>query len=492
MRKFKIVIFNGIVITISSLVMQSVGSYFMIYISNKIGSETLGIFNIIMSIYMFFITLATSGINIATTQIVIKEKNNNYNCSTILAMKKCIFYSLFFGILSCILLFIFSPYISNTFLHNKISYKILYVVAVSLPFISVSSSINGYFNAIRKNIKNVTTKIFEQIIKIICTLYILYLFLPKGIDYICLSLVLGETICEMCSCILSVILYLLEEKKYIYYNNKKLKRDYLKSILKISIPISITSYIRSILSTLKQVLIPLRLEKSGLSYETSLSQYGLINGMALNVLMFPSIIINSFSTLLLPEFSYYSNQKLYKSINAVISKVFKLTFIFSIGFMGFFLFYSEKISSLFFNNENVAFYLKILSPLVIPMYLDNVVDNILKGLNKQLGVMKCNILDLFISIGGIFILLPLLGINGYILITYISILLNSSISIFQLRKCTNFDFDFINWIIKPIIVMFIIYMLLSILVPNIIIQLCLYLCFYFIYSCFNFKLYNIF
>ena len=54
MRKFKIVIFNGIVTTISSLVMQSVGFYFMIYISNKIGSETLGIFNIIMSIYMFF------------------------------------------------------------------------------------------------------------------------------------------------------------------------------------------------------------------------------------------------------------------------------------------------------------------------------------------------------------------------------------------------------------------------------------------------------
>ena len=87
MRKFKIVIMNGIVITLSSLIMQSVGFYFMIYISNKIGSETLGIFNIVMAIYMFFITLATSGINIATTRLVVKAKSQNYNSSTKEVMK---------------------------------------------------------------------------------------------------------------------------------------------------------------------------------------------------------------------------------------------------------------------------------------------------------------------------------------------------------------------------------------------------------------------
>ena len=82
MRKFKIIIFNGIIITISSLIMQSIGFYFMIYISNKVGSEALGIFNIIMSIYMFFITIATFGINISTIRLVVKEKSKNPNLST--------------------------------------------------------------------------------------------------------------------------------------------------------------------------------------------------------------------------------------------------------------------------------------------------------------------------------------------------------------------------------------------------------------------------
>ena len=53
MRKFKLIIFNGIIITASSFIMQSIGFYFTIYISNKIGSQTLGIFNIILSIISF-------------------------------------------------------------------------------------------------------------------------------------------------------------------------------------------------------------------------------------------------------------------------------------------------------------------------------------------------------------------------------------------------------------------------------------------------------
>lgn len=489
MRKFKIVIFNGIIITISSLIMQSVGFYFMIYISNKVGSETLGIFNIIMSIYMFFITLATSGIGIATTRLVVREKAKKHNSSTKAIMKKCIGYSLFFGFFACVLLFIFSPLISDKFLHNKISYKLLYVVAISLPFISVSSSINGYFTAIRKNFKNVECKIFEQIIKMVSTTYILSLFMPNGINYACLALVLGETICEICSCILSIIFYIFEEKRYFYNRSKE---NYLTEIFKISIPISITSYLRSILSTLKQVLIPLRLEKSGISCETSLSQYGLINGMAMPVLLFPSVIINSFSGLLLPEFSDYNDKNSYNSINVIISKIFKLTFIFAIGFFSLFLFYGQEVSSLIFEEEEISFYLKILSPLILPMYLDSVVDNILKGLDKQVGVMKCNILDLFISILGIFFLLPILGIKGYILVTYISTILNFSISTIQLKKCTNFKIDFLNWIAKPIIISIIIYMLLSMFVTNILVKLILFLIIYFIYSFFNFKLYKIF
>ena len=62
---------------------------------------------------------------------------------------------------------------------------------------------------------------------------------------------------------------------------------YLKRILRISIPVAITSYIRSGLSTIKQLLIPLRLQKNGMTCDDALSSYGMINGMAMPLLLFP-------------------------------------------------------------------------------------------------------------------------------------------------------------------------------------------------------------
>ena len=60
MRRVKLFIFNGIILTITSLLMRSVGMIFGIYISKKVGTEALGVYQLLMSVYMFCITLATS------------------------------------------------------------------------------------------------------------------------------------------------------------------------------------------------------------------------------------------------------------------------------------------------------------------------------------------------------------------------------------------------------------------------------------------------
>lgn len=435
---------------------------FGIYISKKIGTEAVGIYGLIMSVYMFFITFATSGINLATTKIVTVEMTNQKNISR--ALKKCLLYSISFGILACTVLMITSNFITATLLHNKIQSYLFKIIAISLPFISMSACLNGYFTALRKNGKNAITRIFEQFIKIISTTYLISFVMPNSIEYACLALVLGEAISEIMSFLFVFILYNFEKRRYTNKLNEKI--NYIKYIFEITIPVSITSYIRSGLSTLKQLLIPLRLEKFGMNCEEAVSTYGLINGMTIPVLMFPEVIINSFSGLLIPEFTYYYTKKDYKSISFIISKIFRITLLFSIGVIGLFLFYSDNISILIYNNTNIAIYLKILCPLLLFMYLDSIVDSILKGLNEQVGVMKCNILDLFVSIFCIYFLLPIYGLNGYIFVIFLSELLNSGISILQLKKLTKFEFDFKNWIFKPILGMLLSYFLTELFIHN--------------------------
>ena len=489
MRRYKVFFANGILITLTSLLMRTVGVSFNVYISNKVGAEAVGTFQLVMAIYLFTITLATSGINLAASKMVAEELALNPNFNSKKIIRHCLIYSLLLGSFACLLLCLASPFLTQAVLHDKLTPAILYIIAFSLPFIAMSASLNGYFTALRKATKNAATRVFEQFIKIVSTCYFLVLLFPPGIFYACLALVLGETISEIMSFLFVWILYRIDIRKNVYPVENK---SYTKRLLHITIPISITSYLRSGLSSLKQIMIPARLEKSGLSCDTALASYGKINGMVLPMIMFPEVVINSFSSLLIPEFSYYFAKKATNSIQYIITKIFKISLLFSIGIIGVFLFFAEPLAEAIYHDLEIATYLKILCPLIILMYLDNAVDCILKGIDKQLGVMFCNLLDSFVSVVSIYFLLPIFGIYGYLCVIFISEILNSGISIWQLWRAIHFKISFKNWIIKPIFSILFSHWLIKILpfspivdISSLVLQISVFIIFYLFFLLIN-------
>ena len=467
MKKTRVFLLNGLLLTCTSLVLKSIGMFFGIYISNKIGTEAVGVYQLIMSVYMLFITFASSGINLATSRIVSEQMAYGNEKDIPNAVKKCLIYCLIIGSIAGFVLFFISPYISANWLHAKISSTPLKIIAISLPFISITSSINGYFTAVRRVKKTAISQVFEQILKIGFITFLFNIFLPTSIENASISLILGGVISEISSCILMYYFY----KKDI--NQKTLTREnsYIKQILRITIPIAFTSYIRSGLSTLKQILIPLRLEKSGISCEKALSQYGIINGMAMPLIMFPCSFIYSFCTLLIPEFSYLNAKGDKGKINIAICRILKFCFIFSFLIMGIFWCFSDELAGFIYKETGVAVFIKVLSPLIVLMYVDSIVDSILKGLDKQVSCMGINILDLITSISFIWFLLPINGINGYIIVLFISEILNGLLSLILLVKVTHFKIDFSNWLIKPILSIFIIYLIFKNFVCNTVFEL---------------------
>jgi O-antigen/teichoic acid export membrane protein len=421
---------------------------FNIYISNQIGSEAVGVFSLVMAVYLFFITVATSGLNIAVTVIVSEKFALNKNQQAIKAIRTCIFFSLLLGIAAGGLILLFSNFITSKCLHNMVSSSPLFYIAIGLPFIAMSSCISSYFTTIRKAYKNAISQVFEFTIKMFATIILLKINISNGVEVICISLILADVISEICSFTLIFILYIIDIKL------KKLEdiRSFGQriNILKIAFPVAVTSYIRSGLSTLKQLIIPTQLEKSGISCSRALSQYGMINGMVLPVITFPTVFTDSYSMLLIPEFSTYVAQKNYKAINYIANKIFKITCAFTMCICSIFFIFSNDLGLAIYNNIEIGYYFKIFTPFIFFMYMDHIIDCILKGLNKQFGVMCCNILDLSITTCFIYFLLPVLGIKGYVLSIFFSEVLNFSISLFQLFKYSGIKPNLIDWIVVPL------------------------------------------
>lgn len=436
MRKAKKFLINGIILTVTSFIMKCISMLFSLYVSNKIGSEAVGVFSLVMSVYFFAITLASSGLTIACTCLVSEQfAQKNYR-NGLKAVKSCLFFSLLLGLGSSFFVLLFSNSISKNWLNSMVSSSPIYLIAIGLPFIAISSVLNGYFSAVRKGYKTAFSQLFELLIKILASILLLNFYENRTVENICISLILADVISEVCSCCLLFILYKID--KLHFWSRSIGSITFKKRILTITFPVSITSYIRSGLSTLKQFMIPSRLVLFGLPYSVALAEYGKINGMTMSLLMFPNVFIQSFSNLLIPEFSSLLSKQYKKRIIEICQKVFWATSLFSLAISIIFFFFANEISYRVFHNLECATYIKILSPLVLFMYADNIIDNILKGLNKQFGVMICNILDLALVISILYFLLPSFGLTGYLLAIMISEIFNFCISFFQLYRATGF------------------------------------------------------
>lgn len=449
MRRITVFLKNGLLLTFSSFFLRMIGFFFNVYLANKIGAEAVGVFQLVMSVYLFGSTFALSGIHLACMRLVSEELAYGLEGNIAKVVKKSLLYSVCFGTAACLLLIFLAPTLSTYWLHAKISCWPFYIMALSLPFTAMSSCFNGYFCAVRRVGKNAFASFIEQIVQVLVTSFFLQLFLPNSIDFACLSLVLGTTISEMLSFAVNLLLYRQDKKRY--DKGSFAPSAFTKRILSISLPIAMTSYIRSGLSTLKQLLIPDRLEKSGLSCKLALENYGMINGMVMPILFFPSTFINSFSNLLIPEFSFFHTRGENQKMNQIVARILKYTFVFSFCVAGIFWCFSEQLSNLIYQNNKITLFLKLLSPLVVFMYVDTIIDSILKGLDKQVGVMLINILDLVLSIFCIFFLLPRYGIYGYLFVLFMSEILNFSLSLIQLFHTLSLPFHWKEWIFYPIL-----------------------------------------
>lgn len=446
----KTLIYNSILLCLSSIVMRSVGVAFNVYVSNRVGAEVMGLYSLINSVFGFALTLATSGINLAATRCVAEASERSGECRA--AMRRALTMAAGFGLFSSLLLASFSGLISRSWLKDSRTLLPLRMMAISLPAISVSSALGGYFSAVRRVWKSAATQLAEQAIKIYSTAALLTLLLPSGAEYACVALVLGSAISDIISCIISFLLYLNDRKKLKKAEcSISIERKMTGKLFRIALPVAFSAYVRSGLTTVEHILIPIGLEAFGSGRSEALASYGVLTGMVLPVVLFPYAIIYSFTGLLVPEVAGAATEKHNNRINYITSRVWRLTVIIGTACTGVMAVCSAELGDILYGSGDASEFILALAPLLPVMYLDTVTDSLLKGLGEQVYTMNVNIADAAISVILVRLLLPTFGIYGYIAVLYISELINFALSAARLLRLTHIKISLFKWILLPII-----------------------------------------
>jgi stage V sporulation protein B len=441
------IIKGTLILSITSIIIRSIGFVFRIYLANTIGAEGIGLYQLIMAFYMLTITLATSGIGVAVSRIVAEEIAKNKPQNVKKALRMSIVLSLITSGLATLILFFGAEYISINILKDARAILPLQCLAPSLPFLAFSACYRGYFHGARNIVKPSSAQVLEQIVRILVTIWLLRLIEVGDVVQACSVAMIGMTAGEVISYIYIWILYRIDS---FLKKSKANKTDkMLPYMLSISMPVAGSSYLHSILRLVENTLIPIKLIASGMTVSTAMSIYGIIKGMVLPILFFPTSFLSSLAAMLLPSLSSDNVNKNDKHMTYTLSKVLHFTSISGILVVSFFLLFPYEIGDALYTDIQVGSLIRILSFLCPFMYLNVVIGSLLNALNEQVNNLKIHIIESAIKILMIFFLVPIYGFKAYLLALFITTILNTILYMYRLLKVSYLIFDVSNWVFKP-------------------------------------------
>jgi len=456
MQRGKKLLYNALLLTGASMFMRAVAVSFQVYLAGVIGPAGIGLFQLIVSAQLLALTVAISGIRFATTRLVSEELGLDRPGNVRRVMVRCIAHAVLFGSVAGTALFFGAEWIGTVWIGDSRTVLSLRILSISLPFVACTAALSGYFVAVSRVIKSASVLVGEHVLRVAAVVTLLTLYPPDGLEMAAALVVIGGVGAEVLSGSVLFGLY-LHDKKHVKrerasresssYEGKSLTRR----LLGISMPLAASTYARSALNTLQHMLVPRGLRRSGADGDEALASYGMVHGMALPIILFPSAMFYAVAELMVPELTAAQVAGNTERISYLVSKLLRISLYLSIGLAGLFLAYSRELGQVIYPaTPGVGPYIRILALLMPVMFLDAITDGMLKGLGQQVYSMGVNIADSLISVLLVWILLPIFGVAGFLFMVYFTEVFNFLLSLRRIAQMTTIRVALAD-LLKPIL-----------------------------------------
>ncbi len=441
---------GAFILTCTGLAGRLIGFFYRIFLSGLIGAEGIGVYQLIFPVYALCLSVCAAGIQTAVSRFTASSAATGSQKGAVEVLQTGILCSGFFSLLCFGVLYLFAEPISLFFLQEERCAGLLRTAAFAVPFASLHSCISGYYFGLKQTGVPALSQFLEQIARVGVTWLLWQICLEKGFpvtpSIVVTSMVIEEALSAF-FCIVAVSIKTGSSRLFSFRSFFSLRRA--KEILALSSPVTLNRVVLSLLQSIEALCIPGRLRLYGFTSSQSLSIYGVLTGMTLPLLLFPSSITMSFSTMLLPAVSEAQASHREAKIAKTIEKTISGCLLLGIFCTGLFFFWGKELGLFLFQSELCGSFLLALSFICPFLYLSGTLSSILNGLGKTASVFFHNLICLSLRIGLLFFLIPVFGIQGFLWSFLISQLLLVCVHVCSLKKTVSFSLDAFSLLLKP-------------------------------------------
>lgn len=407
-----------IILTLTGFATRFMGFFYRIFLSHTFGEEGVGLYQLVFPVYALCFSLTCAGIETALSRCVAKRISLGKENEARKFLYTSLVLSVSLSVLTTLVLQKYAVLIATDFLREARCADFLIILSYAFPFASVHSCIIGYYLGLKETKIPAYSQLIEQLVRIM-SVWLLYLAgIKNGIRFGVSIAVAGLVAGEIAS---SFFCFRLVTRNLFLYKKTSKKREslrslscYAKELLFLSAPLTANRILLNVLQSIEAVSIPLKLRQYGMTTYQALSVYGVLTGMALPCVLFPSAITNSVATMLLPAVTEAQTLGRHRQMRSIIKKSIFYGVLLGSACAAFFLLFGNFIGSCLFTSRLAGKFIITLAWTCPFLYTNTTLISIINGIGKTSLSFVINATGLMIRIMSVFFAIPVFGVEGYL------------------------------------------------------------------------------
>lgn len=482
-----------LLLTAAGFLCRLLGFFYRIFLSRTIGAEGLGIYNMVHPVYGICFALCGGSIQTALSQYIAAHESQ---VRRVFRTGLCISMALS-GILA-FLICRYPDWIADRILMEPRCAPYLPVMGLSLPFASFHACANGYCYGSQKSRVPAFSQVAEQVVRMSLVFLIAGKWTAEGREITVQLAVYGHLIGEIGAASFNLLCLVLfppqgrnMEKSNIFSDNtagskaaastppapgstarttraqaphSTLPTSHMQfpadvpscfmPLMALALPLMGNRLILNLLAGAEAVWIPNRLQMSGLSDAEAFSVYGILTGMALPFILFPSAITNSIAVLLLPSVAKDQAEGRTDSIAGSVAMALRYSLYMGILCIGIFVLFGVPLGISVFKEEEAGRCMQILAWLCPFLYLAATMGSILNGLGCTRTTFLQSVAAMLLRLCFVVAAIPVFGIYGYLCGMLASEMFLALAHLWSLKRRIPFTWNAWDMIAKPAILLF--------------------------------------